>query len=636
MENLGFKKLLLISIMLLVSLSVSVSSYISYSSEAVLLEKMITQSSQDFVSKQAGLIESRLGEKVDGVNKLAQRYKNKGIVGTPDQIIEMTHTMAHAANLNSAVIAFENGDAYWNQTASSWPNHKYDGDVTTASWYQAARKAPSVSVTDPYPDSSGANTYWISIVEKTKTGMVSVDMKLGFLNEMVTQAAELPGAVAIIMNQDTTIIASSSDAIKAGENASSYPALKSLLSRAVSQPSSMMDYKLGEVDKLLFTQQIKIADKSWYFSFGIDKSVAFAGLAEAKSAAIMTAVIATLVSVIIAFFVVNLLYRPILALKKTILDLSQGDGDLTQRLEVKSNDDLGQMANGINQFIASLQTIMLDIQGASNKLQGNVGNLKHQANSNSTMLESHVSETEQVVTALEEMNATADSMATDAANTAQLTQQASDASEVSRVTVNQSQSTVSELVSEVEEASDNVQKMSEETVSINSILGVIGDIAEQTNLLALNAAIEAARAGEQGRGFAVVADEVRNLASRTKESTEEIEEALTNLTRRNQSVVEAMNSTKERCEATSQGAQEVGESLESMMSFVGDINDLSTQIATAAEEQSSVTQEVSRNMNAINEIVRELDESGKQALVEAENIDQVNIQLTEIVGRFKL
>lgn len=198
MENLGFKKLLLISIMLLVSLSVSVSSYISYSSEAVLLEEMITQSSQDFVSKQAGLIESRLGEKVNGVNKLAQRYKNKGIVGTPDQIIEMTHTMAHAANLNSAVIAFENGDAYWNQTASSWPNHKYDGDVTTASWYQAARKAPSVSVTDPYPDSSGANTYWISIVEKTKTGMVSVDMKLGFLNEMVTQAAELPGLLPLL------------------------------------------------------------------------------------------------------------------------------------------------------------------------------------------------------------------------------------------------------------------------------------------------------------------------------------------------------------------------------------------------------------------------------------------------------
>jgi methyl-accepting chemotaxis protein len=227
-------------------------------------------------------------------------------------------------------------------------------------------------------------------------------------------------------------------------------------------------------------------------------------------------------------------------------------------------------------------------------------------------------------------------MATDAANTAQLTHKASEASATSKSTVTQAQNNVQELVDDVSTASDNVNNMASETDGINTILGVIGDIAEQTNLLALNAAIEAARAGEQGRGFAVVADEVRNLASRTKTSTEEIEAALASLLRGSQSVVDSMDSTKQKCAQTAEGAGEVAESLDVMTEFVTDINDLSTQIATAAEEQSSVTQELSRNMSAINDIVGELDSNGQQALEEAQNISDMNQKLTGIVGRFKL
>lgn len=252
------------------------------------------------------------------------------------------------------------------------------------------------------------------------------------------------------------------------------------------------------------------------------------------------------------------------------------------------------------------------------------------------ILQNHVQETEQVVTAIEEMNSTADSMATDAANTADLTNKANEASAESKRTVTQAKANVQELVDDVSAASENVNKMASETDGINTILGVIGDIAEQTNLLALNAAIEAARAGEQGRGFAVVADEVRNLASRTKTSTEEIEAALASLQRGSQSVVSSMETTKQKCAQTAEGAGEVAESLDVMTQFVADINDLSTQIATAAEEQSSVTQELSRNMAAINDIVGELDSNGQQALEEAQTISEMNQTLTSIVRRFKL
>jgi methyl-accepting chemotaxis protein len=279
---------------------------------------------------------------------------------------------------------------------------------------------------------------------------------------------------------------------------------------------------------------------------------------------------------------------------------------------------------------------MLEIRQMTENLNENVDRMKDQSQRNSSILQNHVQETEQVVTAIEEMNSTADSMATDAANTAQLTHKASEASAASKATVTQAQNNVQELVDDVSNASGNVNNMASETDGINTILGVIGDIAEQTNLLALNAAIEAARAGEQGRGFAVVADEVRNLASRTKTSTEEIEAALASLLRGSQSVVDSMDSTKQKCAQTAEGAGEVAESLDVMTQFVTDINDLSTQIATAAEEQSSVTQELSRNMSAINDIVGELDANGQQALEEAQRISDMNQSLAEIVARFKL
>ncbi len=241
-----------------------------------------------------------------------------------------------------------------------------------------------------------------------------------------------------------------------------------------------------------------------------------------------------------------------------------------------------------------------------------------------------------MVAAIEEMNATAESMASDINHTADITRQANDTGAQSRAITELAQSTVASLISEVSQSSENVQQMSSETQNINSILNVIGDIAEQTNLLALNAAIEAARAGEQGRGFAVVADEVRNLASRTKDSTSEVEQALENLVSRTHNVVESMDTTKLRCEETANNAGEVAGSLATMNDFVEEINSLSTQVATAAEEQSSVTKEVSQNMTAISGIVTELDANGQQALSDAQDIAKINEQLVAIVKRFTI
>ena len=563
---------------------------------------------------------------------MLELYDDLGPEGSTEKFVKLANTIAYSMDLNSSVVAFENGDGYWNQLGDNWPEYKFKGDITGESYYQLARRTQSSATTEPY----GTTDYWISIVHQIKNGMISVDMKLDFLNNLVKDTAQTPGRIAMILNHDSTVLASSSKVVASKKLASSYPWFEQAILATISTESNVQPYQLNGVDKLLFSHRIQVADKFWYYTLGLDTDVAYASLYEAQKEILISTVIAIVVSVALAYMLLQMLYRPILALKQTITELSQGNGDLTQRLTVNSNDDLGQMADGINRFIASLQTMMLQIKDVTTALNNNVGQLKAQSEHNTNILDGHVQETELVVAAIEEMNATAGSMANDIANTAQLTQEANNAGYESKHTVTKAQETVAELVMDVENSVGSVSDMSHKTEGINSILGVIGGIAEQTNLLALNAAIEAARAGEQGRGFAVVADEVRNLASRTKSSTEEIEIALANLLKGNQLVVDSMGITKDRCQQTADGAGQVAVSLDTMTGIVSEINDISTQVAAAAEEQSSVTQEVSKNMTAISDIVGELDQNGKQAAEEINSIDGINQQLTDIISRFKV
>ncbi|MGY2572933.1 methyl-accepting chemotaxis protein [Vibrio sp. C8] len=638
-KTFGLKQLLLISVMLLVGASVSITSYIAYIKQSSMITNMINDSGEQYTAGKAQLVKTFLDEKINGVEGIGRLYKEASFPGSSaDDYVALAELFATALATGSSFIGFEsNGDAYWNQESEAWPNHKLNGDVRTRSYYKDGRQAISPAITDPYPDESNPNIYWISIVQKAKDGMIGVDMQLGFLNELVDNSTALKGSSAMILNHDGTVIAASKSAtMKAGDIASQVDAYKDVAQQIGKVEHSILTYMNNGQEKILFSRKINIANKSWFYVIEQNKDMAYEELTASKQSAIIISVTATILSVVIAFIVIQALYRPILSLKKTILNLASGEGDLTQRLDVHSKDDLGQIAEGVNHFISHVQNIMLEIQSSSQALQENVEQMKTLSEHNSAMLHNHVVETEQIVTALEQMNSTASSTASDASNTSNLTQQAQDSSIEARNIVGRSQATVSALIEGVEASSVHVQNMSDETHNIHSVLNVISDIAEQTNLLALNAAIEAARAGEQGRGFAVVADEVRKLASRTKDSTAEIENAISKLLQGNEVVVSSMTDTKQRCQDTAETSEHVSSSLDVMSNYINEINDLSMQIATAAEEQSSVTHGVSKSMSELNEIVSELDMTGKKTLQGMSDINNINKRLVEVISRFKL
>ncbi|WP_156498775.1 methyl-accepting chemotaxis protein, partial [Oleiphilus sp. HI0079] len=301
----------------------------------------------------------------------------------------------------------------------------------------------------------------------------------------------------------------------------------------------------------------------------------------------------------IAWLMPRLVIRPLREMNNVLNELATAGGDLRTEVRIRTNDELGQLGKTVNKFIAALRGLISDIIVKTDQVSEQASLLDTSAKSNQAVARNTLNETDSMATAITEMSASISEVAHSASNTSESAKQAGSDSAVGTQVVLDTQSIINQLAADVGGAAEKIEQLKSDTDKIHEVVSVIQGIAEQTNLLALNAAIEAARAGEQGRGFAVVADEVRALASRTQTSTEEIQQMVDMLQRSADSAHATMSSGKEVAEKSVEKASQAKEAFEQISGAIGLVSQMSIQIASAAEEQSSVSNEISENANRL-------------------------------------
>lgn len=349
--------------------------------------------------------------------------------------------------------------------------------------------------------------------------------------------------------------------------------------------------------------------------------------------------IALLVLVIIAAiggWIASSILRPLRLMKANLDDIAAGEGDLTRRLTVTSQDELGELAVSFNRFVDKIHGLVRQIAEMTSQLTGLVGEVTHQAQRSEQAMERQRQETDQVATAINQMSAAAQEVAKSAQGASVAAQQTDQEGQTARRVVDGSIQQIHALVNDIRQSGTSLDSLQNDVTSIVGVLGVIRSIAEQTNLLALNAAIEAARAGEAGRGFAVVADEVRALASRTQQSTQEIQGMIDRLQQGTQGAVAAMRRSSEAGDGTSTRANEAGASLDTIGQLIGTINSMNAQIASAAEEQTAVAEEINRSVHQIAVAVESVADETRHSAMTSRNLTELNQRLGRLVGQFRI
>lgn len=332
----------------------------------------------------------------------------------------------------------------------------------------------------------------------------------------------------------------------------------------------------------------------------------------------------------------NVLFRPLKNVSHALEQIANGSGDLTQRIVVENNDEVGKLADSFNTFVASLQQLIGHIRHQSEQLTQQAEHGSQRANQSASELGMQQQEITMVATAVTEMASATQEIASHAEQTAHAAQDSSTSTTNGRTLVLNTKASINNLAHEVSQASDVISVLNQHAQEISTVLATIQSIAEQTNLLALNAAIEAARAGEQGRGFAVVADEVRVLSQRTHTSTEEIKSTIETLQQTTQQAVGLMSSSSTLAANSVDDADKATHALEEINAAVSLISDMATQIATAAEEQTHVTSEITQNITAIKDVTEQLVEGADDSLNQSNVLKQQAAELSAKVATFKL
>ncbi|WP_129973058.1 methyl-accepting chemotaxis protein [Pseudomonas sp. 9.2(2024)] len=530
--------------------------------------------------------------------------------------------------------------------------------VRASEYYLCSKETKKSCVIDPAPYKVGDKIVMLaSFIEPIMLngafqGIVGADLSVNFIQEMLLGANQKlysgAGQMALI-GGNGRIVAYTKDPSKFGEKVSDI--------LDAQQIANMANLKRGEVTYTVNKEQGRIelylpfgigqTDARWTLMLQLPLDAVMADLqklqgdldAQRKSDTFGMAMVGLIIAglgLLVIWLVGHGIARPLKQMVTMLDDIAQGEGDLTRRLTSDRNDELGSIAKGFNTFLAKLQGMITQVVSSVQSVSDSSEHTADIAIRTNIGIQKQMAEIDQVATAVQEMTATAQDVARNATQAAQAASHADQAASQGMQIVRDTSNSIGVLAVEIGKAVDVVQNLAKDSENINAILIAIRGIAEQTNLLALNAAIEAARAGEQGRGFAVVADEVRNLAQKTQKATEEIQSMIQQLQQGTRDVVRVMEDSQNRTDESVQHAAKAAEALETITQAVSVINDMNTQIASAAEEQSAVADDINRNVINIGQVANEVAGGADESSSASADLTKLAEQQRRLINQFKV
>ena len=537
--------------------------------------------------------------------------------------------------LTSTFMASYLGDATGHFTIR--PDAKMpDGfDPRVRPWYKGAESSSTSTLTEPYIDAATGQTI-ISIATAAKkagqsVGVVGGDLSLQTLIDTLS-ARDFSGmGYAFLVSADGKILVHPDKTLVMKSLKEAYPQDTPRISSDFSEIT--VD---GKTRIVTFAPIKGLPSVNWYIGLSVDKDKAFSMLSQFRTSAVIATVIAVAIIIALLGMLIRILIQPLHVMTRAMEDIADGEGDLTKRLTIQNQDEFGVLGTAFNRFVERIHGSIREVSSATGQV--NEVALRVVAASNSSMYNSdqQASRTNSVAAAINQLGAAAQEIAR---NAAQASTQASDArglAEDGQQVVDRSIKAMNQLSSMLSASSSNIESLNSKTVNIGQILEVITSISQQTNLLALNAAIEAARAGEAGRGFAVVADEVRNLAHRTQDSAQQVQTMIEELQVGARAAVGIMTDSQRQSESSVGIANQAGERLGSVTQRIGEIDGMNQSVATATEEQTAVVESINVDITEINTLNQEGVENLQATLRACADLEQQAARLKQLVGSFRI
>lgn len=527
----------------------------------------------------------------------------------------------------------DDGDGYM-----EWPGtYEYaEWHPKKRAWYSRALETPNqVALRDAYywePD----DAVYVSAVRTYNKGnniggVVAVDVSIKTLTEMANRTKlGNSGSLMVIENTGTILV----DALHAENNFKKITSLDGEAYQAIANISDgVVNFELDGRD--YYANVYTSPNLNWKFVGLMPAAEIYLSTVEMIKTTAIVCVLLLIVFGVVAFLMAKGLITPIESVSKHLQTLAEGEGDLTSQIEINTNDETGTLSNWFNQFIESTRKLIVGIKKSSIQIDKIAAETSAKANEVAQSATTQLQSIELIAEAGQQMLIASNEAAESCANSAQFSEKGLETTIAGKKLLKSSAEGVNRLGSRLKESNQIITELQKETTNINQILSTIQGIAEQTNLLALNAAIEAARAGEQGRGFAVVADEVRTLAGRTQESTEQISNILGLLANRTKQASDSMVISVTESENAINLSDQALVSFEQIEEVVKQMRDMTMQTAASAEEQRAVTEGVNENINSISESAHKVSDISGDVAELCRKQDELSKQLHVMVVRFR-